>query len=160
MSHQQHSTKGFTLLEVLLVVAAIAILAGIAIFAINPGKQLAELRNAKREADVSLIVNALYQYALDNNGSFPEDIVAEPDSNCENYVDDEICQSDIAMQTCGVALVELTANQKYLVSVPVDPSGGINGADGAGYYVHMNENGRIVACAPNAELDREIKVIR
>ena len=84
------SAKGFTLLEVLLVVAIIAILAGIVIIAINPNKQLGDSRNSTRQADVSTILNALYQYSLDNNGAFPAGI----DTTAK-----EICATDAA--TCG-----------------------------------------------------------
>ena len=59
-------------LEILLVVAAIAILAGIVILAINPAKQLAETRNSERWADVNTILNAVYQYAIDNDGNIPQ----------------------------------------------------------------------------------------
>ncbi len=160
MSRNAYKEAGFTLLEILLVVAAIAILAGIVIFAINPGKQLAELRNAKRTADVSLIVNAVYQYALDNGGTLPADLDEKPDSNCASYPEMEICQTGSNGSECSIDLSPLTNNQRYLVSVPVDPKGGINGSEGAGYYIFRNQNGRVVACAPSAELGVTIQVVR
>lgn len=69
---KKHS--GFTLLEILLVVAAIAILAGIVIVAINPAKQLAQVRNTSRHSDINSISNAIYQYSIDNSGLFPANV--------------------------------------------------------------------------------------
>jgi type IV pilus assembly protein PilA len=74
--------KGFTLLEVLLVVAIIAILAGIVIIAINPGKNLGDTRNSQRSADVSTILNGTYQYSLDNSGTLPSGITTTATEIC------------------------------------------------------------------------------
>ena len=55
-------TRAFTLLEILLVVGIIAILAGIVIIAINPSRQLAQVRNSQRISDIKQINNAMIQY--------------------------------------------------------------------------------------------------
>ena len=148
------SQKGFTLLEILLVVAAIAILAGIVIVAINPGKQLGDTRNAQRRSDVTTILNAVYQYSVDNNGNLPAGILT--DASCATATN-EICK---AGGTCTglVDLPELVLNQKYLVGIPNDPS--TSSTNGAGYHIAKNTNGRVVVCAPGAEQSATISVTR
>lgn len=149
--------RGFTLLEVLLVVAIIAILAGIVIIAINPGKNLADTRNAQRQADVTTILNAIYQYALDNNGSVPTTITASAA---------EMCKTGTAPATCtSSSLIDLsvvTTSGKYVASLPVDPScpTGCN-ANGIGYQVVKNAStSRITVSAPGAESGKTISVTR
>ncbi|QQS58773.1 type II secretion system protein [Candidatus Peregrinibacteria bacterium] len=141
--------KGFTLLEILLVVAAIAILAGIVILAINPGKQLAETRNAQRRSDVNTILNAVYQYAIDNKGTIPSvitttqtEICADPSGTCTGLVDFDT----------------LVLNEKYIVGIPSDPTGA--SGNGAGYEIVKSANGRVTVSAPDAEEGETIAVTR
>jgi prepilin-type N-terminal cleavage/methylation domain-containing protein len=140
--------KGFTLIEILLVVATIAILAGIVILAINPTKQLGDTRNAQRRADVNTILNAVYQYSLDNDGDLPDTITTS---------ETEICKTG---GNCAglINLADLTTNQKYLVSMPFDPSGATT--NGASYTIYKNENDRVTVKAPDAEQGVTITVSR
>jgi prepilin-type N-terminal cleavage/methylation domain-containing protein len=145
---------GFTLIEILLVVAAIAILAGIVILAINPNKQLGDMRNTQRRADVNTILNAVYQYAIDNGGLIPPTIAS---STCATVPTNEICKTG---GTCTnlVDLSALTAGEKYLISIPIDPNA--TSTNGSGYHVSKNSNGRITVCAPDAEQGATISVKR
>src|SRR5580700_5986831 len=109
---QLSNQKGFTLIEVLLVVAIIAILAGIVILAVNPGKQLGDTRNAERRADVNTILNAVYQYSIDNQGNLPASITTTAT---------DICATGASSCTGLDDLSVLSLNGKYLVAIPGDP---------------------------------------
>ena len=143
--------KGFTLIEILLVVAAIAILAGIVIVAINPAKQLGDTRNASRNSAVNTILNAVTQYAVDNNGILPSGITLTPT---------EVCSSSVATSTCGalVDLSVLTAAGKYVTAIPDEPQKVL--VNGAGYIISKNATGRVTVSAQFPESGATISVTR
>lgn len=133
--------RGFTLLEVLLVVAIIAILAGIVILAINPNKQLGETRNAQRQTDVNTILNGVYQYSLDNDGTLPSGITT---------AFREICATNAATCTGLADISDITDDETYLVAIPIDPQGATSSVNGTGYYITLTSGGRVTVSAPAA----------
>lgn len=149
--------QGFTLIEVLLVIAILAILASITIMAINPGLQLAKARDSQRSADVHTILNAIHQYALDNEGTFPDQI--------DTYAL-EICRTDSLNCSFLADLSVLTDGQIYLVEMPQDPRCTEAGGDaycsvnGTGYFVELTETGRIMVSSQSVETEDSISVTR
>jgi len=63
--------KGFTLLEILLVIAAIGILAAIVIVAINPLRQIEKVRQAERASEINQLNKAIEQYNI-AEGKYPD----------------------------------------------------------------------------------------
>lgn len=143
--------KGFTLVEVLLVVVIIAILAAIVIVAINPGRQISQANNTQRSADVKTVLDAVHEYAVDNRGAFPAAItaVATVVGSAEGQID--ICADVVPT---------------YVAAMPFDPTA----ADAAytscaayntGYTILKDaDTGRITVSAPGAELEETISVTR
>src|SRR3989344_2274425 len=76
--------KGFTLVELLIVIGILAVLLAIVLIALNPARQFSQANNTKRSSDVNAILNAVHQYAADNKGAIPADI---PTAAAENVAD-------------------------------------------------------------------------
>lgn len=134
--------SGFTLVEVCMVVAVCAILAGIAIIVISPGREISEARNSQRMSDLTTIANALARYRQDK-GELPSTI---PDA------DTELCATSVTSCSGLVDLQAVTKGGKYLQAVPTDPQcATLCISSGTGYKIHKDNAGRIVLSAPFAE---------
>ncbi len=149
--------KGFTLLEILLVVAAIAILSGIVIFAVNPTKTMSDSRNATRRSDIRSILSAIYQYNISKGGVFPTAILVSTDCSSPAL---EICRtgatSCAGLTDLNTDLVGIKA--EFLPAIPVDPSSSLS-TNGSGYSVYKNPTtNRITVCALHTESNETISV--
>jgi type IV pilus assembly protein PilA len=147
MTNKQN--KGFTLLEILLVIAAIGILAAIVLVAINPNRQLAQARNTVRQADINTIQKAVEQYLIEK-GSYPNGIT-------NTYR--EICNTGSNNNTQGtvsnecIDLRELVPD--YIASIPVNPSTSTH----SGYYAWINDvNNKVAVLAGKGENGKVIGV--
>lgn len=74
-----YNRQGFTLVELLIVIAVIGIVAGTILIAINPLAQVQKGRDAKRKSDIKQIAEALRQYKA-ATGTYPQE------NNCDTSV--------------------------------------------------------------------------
>ncbi|MBP9758525.1 prepilin-type N-terminal cleavage/methylation domain-containing protein [Candidatus Dojkabacteria bacterium] len=70
-SYLQQNKSGFTLLELLLVIAIISVLAGLVIFNLRPADILKSANDVKTAREIKQIEDALKAYALDHDGNYP-----------------------------------------------------------------------------------------
>jgi len=142
--------EGFSLIEILVVVALIIILATITIVAINPAKNFRDTRNAQRSADVMQILNAVTQYTSEE-GHLLGDLGTIPD--CPPTGTSAFIGSDVANVNLTTTLVE-----EYIVEIPIDPSTGTEA--NTGYTICQTGAGRVQIDAPSAENEKVISVRR
>ena len=143
--------KGFTLIEILIVIGIIAILATIVIIAINPSRQFAQARNTQRTSNVTTILNAIGQRIADNKGIFPTT------TDCEALTPGTTYTIGIGSGTFlapATALIDLSClTPTYIPSqLPIDPATGIWTSAtvyNTQYNVMVDTLNRYTVCAPN-----------
>ena len=120
MQRDKRVKKGFTLLEILLVIAAIGILAAIVLVAINPTKQIAQVRTAAINSEKNTIEKAITQRLIDT-GTYPTLI---------DGVQRRICSSTVTTDC-----INITADivPTYIAAIPT----------GAIYTASKSNDGRI-----------------
>lgn len=133
--------KGFTLIEILVVIGMIALLAAIVIVAINPARQFAQGRNTQRNSNVNTILNGIGQFTADNKGVLPSGITT----------------SKLYIEKTGGADLCSDLMPTYIASLPVDPSATSTAAVvdcstsyDTGYTVQKDVQNRITVCAPKS----------
>lgn len=144
--------KGFTLIEILVVIGIIAILATVVLIALNPSRQFAQARNSQRSSNVNTILNAVGQRVADNKGTFPTA------TGCASLTASTIYTIGIGSGTFlapATALIDMSCLvPTYIASqLPVDPTSGIWTSAtvyNTQYNVTVDPLGRYTVCAPNA----------
>jgi len=123
---KRFNSYGFTLIEMLVVIAILGIVAGVLLVTINPIAQLQKANDAHRKADVESLQRALELYYQDN-GAYP------PSSgNFELYIN-------------KVSLTWGSSWQPYMATLPKDPVPSNNyvyyspaSSNGQTYYIYAN----------------------
>ncbi len=149
MFNTSYSNKqAFTLIELLIVVAVIAILSSFILVALKPLQRFEDSRNAKRWSDVNSLLNAIKLNQIDNGGTFYSTI-EDMTANTYYQIGDATTGCDTPCYNPSVTLqatcVDLwgLVDDGYIADIPYDPN-----ADGAswattGYYIYKYDSGQI-----------------
>jgi prepilin-type N-terminal cleavage/methylation domain-containing protein len=145
--------KGFTLIEILVVVFIISLLALAVFIFVDPLRVMAESRNARRWSDVNNLSTAVFRYIIEQGGypsgiSTTEKQLGTASSGC----------NDVCTNASSACLDLTTTLENFLPDIPRDPKGGT--AARTYYSIVKSDNNVITIKACNAENGLTVELAR
>ncbi len=101
-------------IELLIVFGILGVLSAITVVAVNPGRHLCEVRNAKRQATARELTNAVNQYAIRARHPANDDVPAGEAGSLP------VCRLGATGSGSCVSLDVLVP--EYVIALPVDPA--------------------------------------
>ena len=137
--------KGFTLIEILLVIGIIAVLATVVIVSLDPATRFKNARDSRRLSDIQSILSATQQYIVDNKGLLPSGV-----DTTERQIGTETGGCSLSNSICSVttgSCLDLSSDlAHYLKSIPFDPANGSNGTTHYSIQADSNNIVTVIAC--------------
>lgn len=148
--------QGFTLIEILIGIALLAILLALVVAAINPAQRFRDARNTQRYSDVTSIMDAINLNMLANNGLWTCTTGQLPTTASTT------AQQTMTDTVGGYNICPCVVTPGYIASMPADPSTGTPGTTGScttyntNYLVRQNTSTLVITVsAPAALTDGE-----
>lgn len=153
--------KGFTLIEILIVIGIMTILASAVIISTNPAEHFARARNATRLAHMNSIATAIYSYAVDNDGNLPDcntshATVPSGTTALSAGSSSQDFDNKRGVEGCRAELVdgENEIEAVYMPELPLDPK------TGEYYRIASDLNGRRIEITSTASEASHLKVVQ
>ncbi len=172
---RKNKEKGFTLVELIIIIAVIAVLVAVMFVALDPVTRFQKARDAVRQKDVAKVLSALKADQIDNDGVYIASVAAMAEEEVYMIVsgamvlgcDDNnaVCDSDVKSDTHCVDLSALVA-KGYLEAVPISPPGVVvwdggfaKGQEGTGYTIQRDTTGNfhVKSCERESDTNPEVE---